>query len=372
MLAGFIRSAFGGGYLDGGIREIVWLNFSGRASESLERISSLLSSDPANYKAYLLRANCYGWFIAPDPENRRYDNSLLESLEACWNDAEKIKSSAPDYDQALYYRSLAKVVEARFKAIRGQDFFSRWATRSAKDAADELVERSPDDIDARLPLAIFHYFWGGSPIWKRIGQFALMFPRGQQELGLKMLEEIAEEGDDSKLWASLALLVIYTRNPETREQALTMAEQLHNMFPDNAIFQLVLGDCYRGLGRWVLAEAVYRSIIAKVSSRLPGYDEVVYETSRLRTVECQINLSKMDVAFNSVRDILVSNPINPEWVVPWAHLYAARIYRHRGQPKRAERALRYALDGKNYENLHKMAKEEFEAVKKMTDREVDN
>jgi hypothetical protein len=120
----------------------------------------------------------------------------------------------------------------------------------------------------------------------------------------------------------------------------------------------------------VLAEAVYRSIVTKVSSRQPGYDEVVFETSRLRAVECQINLSKLDLAFEGVRDILVSNPINPEWVVPWAHLYAARIYRQRGQPQRAERALRYALDGKDYENLHKVARDELEEVRKMIEKET--
>jgi tetratricopeptide (TPR) repeat protein len=370
LLAGFLHSLFALDYLEGRIRELVWLNFSGRAAESFERISNILASDPSNYQAYFIRANCYGWFIASNPENRRYDNSLMESLTACIEHAQKIDESTSEYAQALYFKSLAQVFEAKFKGIRGHNFLSRWATREAKATAEELVGKYPEDIDARLPLGIFHYFWGGSPIWARVAQFTIMLPRGQQELGLEMLEEIAGEGNDSKLWASVVLLYIYIQNSQYEQKALELAERLHNMFPDNAIFQLVLGDRYRGQGRWVLAEAVYRSIVTKVSSRQPGYDEVVFETSRLRAVECQINLSKLDLAFEGVRDILVSNPINPEWVVPWAHLYAARIYRQRGQPQRAERALRYALDGKDYENLHKVARDELEEVRKMIEKET--
>ncbi|MEA1997020.1 MAG: tetratricopeptide repeat protein, partial [Gemmatimonadota bacterium] len=209
-------------------------------------------------------------------------------------------------------------------------------------------------------------FWGGSSVWKRMAQFTMLMPRGQRKDGLRKLEEIAANGDDSKLWARRFLLGIYSRNPAFSRQALEMAESLHRMFPDNAIFQLALADCYRKSGRWVLAEAVYRSIDTKVSSHLPSYDEVAFEISRLRTVECRINLGKMDEAFGNVRDILVSNPINPEWVVPRAHLCAARIYRHRGQLRRAQRALKYALDGVDYENLHDVAKKELEAVEKMT------
>ena len=54
----------------------------------------------------------------------------------------------------------------------------------------------------------------------------------------------------------------------------------------------------------------------------------------------------------------------PEWIVPWAHLFAARIYRHRGEWERAERACRYALDSHDFDNLHDLAKEELKAIEK--------
>jgi len=364
VLSTLFQPDFGVEFLDGSLKDIVWLNFSGRAALIFQRVSSFISTDPSDYKAYFLRASCYGWFIAPNPANRRYDNPLLESLEACIDYAARVEEDSSEYGKALYFKALAMVVQARFKAIRGYKFSSRWATRGAKDAAEKLVEKFPDEIDAALPLAIFHAFWGGSPIWARIAQVALLVPRGDRKRGIRMLEQIAENGDDSKLWASLALLNIYSMNPHSTHKALEVAQQLHYLFPDNALFQLTLGDCYRSLGRWVLAEGVYQSILAKVKSRLPGNDEDVCEISRLRAVECQINLGKMQEAFEGVKGILTSNPINPEWVVPWAHLYAARIYRYRGDLKRAERALRYALEGRDIDKLHKAANQELEAVRK--------
>ena len=75
------------------------------------------------------------------------------------------------------------------------------------------------------------------------------------------------------------------------------------------MIQLELADSYRGLERLVLAEAVYRSILAKVNSRIPSYDEVVFEISRLRTVECQVQLEKMDDAFKMVREALFNNRV---------------------------------------------------------------
>jgi len=371
LFLAFSHPAHGDTFLSSTINELIWLNYSGRSTESFERVGSLLSSESDNYGAYLIRANCYGWFIARNPGNRRYDSPLQESLEACIDIARRIDSDSPEYGRALYFKALARVLIAKFKAIRGYDFSARWSTRGAKDAAEELFERYPDEIDAALPLAIFDATWGGSPLWQRVAQFALLLPRGQRQRGIQMLERISTEGDDSSLWASLVLLDVYRRNPGTLEKALQTAERLHNLFPDNSVIQVELGECYRGMGRWVLAEAVYRSIIAKVTSRLPGYDEVIFEISRLHAVECQVNLGKMDEAFDGMRGILVSNPINPEWVVPWAHFYAARIYRHRRQPKRAERALKYALEGKDYANLHDTAKKELEVVKKIMKEETE-
>ncbi|MBD3418442.1 hypothetical protein GF412_05695 [Candidatus Micrarchaeota archaeon] len=358
-------SARGGKFIDSSIRELIWLNFSGRSVESFERVGDLLTEDPGNYAAYLLRANCYGWFIARNPENRRYDSPLLEALDACMSRASEIDRESPEYNRALYFRALANVLQARFRALRGHNLSARWSTRGAKEAADELVERFPDDLDAALPLAIFDATWGGSPIWQRAAQFALLLPRGQRDKGIGMLEEIANRGDDSSLWASLILFDAYKSRDRTLEDALGTAERLHGLFPDNSVIQLELGECYRRLGRWVLAEVVYRSITTKVAGRVPGYDEVIFEISRLRLVECLVNLGKMDEAFDIVRAVLISNPINPEWVVPWAHLYSARIYRHRRQPQRAERSLRYALESKDFDKLHEAAERELDAVEKM-------
>jgi len=369
LFLAFSHPVHGDTFLSSTIKELVWLNYSGRSTESFERVGSVLSSQPQNYAAYLIRANCYSWFIARNPENRRYDSPLRESLEACIDIGSRIDSDSPEYGRALYFKALAQVLVARFKAIRGYGFSARWSTRGAKDSADELFERYSGEIDAALPLAIFDATWGGSPIWQRMAQFALLFPRGRRQRGIQMLEKIATEGDDSSLWASLVLLDVYKRDPSSLEKALQSAERLHKLFPDNSVIQIELGECYRQMGRWVLAEAVYRSIVAKVASRLPGYDDVVFEISRLRMVECQVNLEKMNEAFEGVRGILVSNPINPEWVVPWAHYYAARIYRHRRQPRRAERSLKYALEGKDQANLHQSAKKELEVVEKMLEEE---
>ena len=371
ILAGALwHGLWAGNFLGPRYRELVWLNFSGRATESFERIGGLLSENPQDYRAYFIRAECYAWFIASNWESHRYDNQLLESLEACLRYAERVRRDSPEYLQARFFRALALVEQSRFKAMRDLGMFTPWSGRAARSAAEELARLAPDQLDARLPLAIFHYYWGGRPLLTRMGQFMLLLPRGEQAQGLALLERISRDGDDCRLWADLVLLHIYARGPGgNREQTLRLVERLHNMFPDNATFQLTLGDCYRQGERWVLAEGVYRSVTAKVASRVPSYDEVIYETGRLRTVECQVQLGKMDEAFNGVRGILTSNPINPEWVVPWAHYYAARIYRQWGQPRRAERALRYATDGTDHENLHKLVEKELEEVRRMLNQD---
>jgi len=117
-------------------------------------------------------------------------------------------------------------------------------------------------------------------------------------------------GKATKLWAELILMDIYSKESGTADEALRTAEHLHEVFPDNAFFQLSLADCYRERRQWAPAEWVYGSIQEKVMKRTPGYDEVVFEVSRLRTVECQVRLGKMEEAFNTVREILITNPIN--------------------------------------------------------------
>ncbi|MBW7997536.1 MAG: hypothetical protein FVQ81_13360 [Candidatus Glassbacteria bacterium] len=368
MLAGPVSLA-AGPFLDNQIRELVWLNCSGMAVESFGSVGTLISEQPDNYAAYLLRANCYGWFIARNPENRMYDNSLIESLDACIEHAENVDKKSPRYGHALYYRALAAVLKARFRALRGYQISSRWGTRGAKDVADQLAGHFPEDINARLPQAIFDATWGGSSIWQRVVLFTLTIPRGNRERGLATLEEISGQNGDSRLWAMLVLLDIYMADENASQKYLETAEKLHNLFPDNSVVQLELADSYRRLERWVLAEAVYRSILAKVNNRIASYDEVVFEISRLRMVESKVNLLKMDEAFQVVHEILISNPINPDWVIPWAHYWTARIYVHRDEPLRARRALGYARDGKDFNKLHERSDKLKDRVKKMIEEQ---
>ncbi len=354
-------------FFEGDVAELVWLNFSGRAAESFEHVGEILARDPGDYRAFFIRSTCYGWLNAINPESRRYDNQFLESLDACIKNAEKVNRKGPDYGRALFFRTMALITEARFKAFRGYDISSRWTTRTVIKSADELEKIYPEELDARFPRAVFNYYWGGSSMAGRVSQFLLTLPRGSREEGLKVLQECARRGDGTRLWAELTLLEIYRSEPSTAEQALEKAQRLHELFPDNSYFQLALADCYRERRQWVLAEAVYRSIQAKVLSRTSGYDEQTFEISRLRTVECEVRLGKMEEAFGIVREILVANPINPEWIVPWAHYYAARIYRQRGQFKRAERACEYALNGADYQGLHKVSREELEIIRRLAD-----
>ena len=351
-------------YLEGPIGELVLLNFSGRATESFEQVGNLLAAEPENYRAYLIRAACYAWFMALNPDNRRYHNQFIESLNSCIEHSSRVEPSSPEYSRALFFKGMAMIAQARFKAIRGKYISARWSTRGARETAEELVTLVPQDIDAWLPLAVFHYFWGGSSVWKRMAQFAALMPRGKKELGLSLLEDCAAKGEDTRLWAGVILLGIYMEKDGDTGKALNLAQRLNNSFPNNAVLYLILGDCYRKLARWEQAESAYRNITAKVLSRVSSYDEVVFEISRLRTVESQVKLGKMEEAFAGVRSILISNPMQPEWIVPWAHLFAARIYRHRGEWERAERACRYALDSHDFDNLHDLAKEELKAIEK--------
>ncbi|MCE5270553.1 hypothetical protein LLH00_04645 [bacterium] len=356
-------------FFEGEISELIWLSFSGRAADSFERVGVLLSHDPNDYRAYFIRATCYGWLNAVNPENRRYDNQFIESLDACIEYADKVNQKAPDFGRSLFFRTLALVTEARFKAFRGYSISSRWTTRAVIKAADELEQLYPEELDARFPRAVFDYYWGGSSMAGRVSQFLLTLPRGSREDGLKTLQECAHRGDGTRLWAELTLLDIYREDPANAEQALHSAERLHELFPDNAYFQVALADAYRERRQWVLAEAVYRSIQAKALNRLPGYDDVAFEISRLRTAECEVKLGKIEEAFGTVREILLANPINPEWIVPWAHYYAARVYRQRGQFKRAERACEYALNGVDYNDLHKVSREELETIRRLSENE---
>ncbi len=358
-----------GPFLNEQISKLVWLNCNGRAVQCFERVGDLISEQPDNYAAYLLRANCYGWFIARNPDNRMYDNPLIESLDACIERAERVDEDSPEYGRALYFNALGRVMLAKFKAVRGYQFTSRWGTRGAADAADELIKRYPDNLDARLPRAIFDATWGGSSFWQRMALFTLTMPRGNRERGIRTLEEIAENDGDSRFWAMLVLMDIYMADQSTAQQYLETAEKLHTLFPDNSVIQQELADSFRRLERWVLAEAVYRSILTKVNNQVQSYDEVVFEISRLRMVECQVNLLKMDEAFKVVREILISNPINPDWVVPWAHYWSARIYAHRGELMRAIRAVEYARDGKDFNKLHEHTDRLKDRVKKMIEEQ---
>ena len=114
---------------------------------------------------------------------------------------------------------------------------------------------------------------------------------------------------------------------------------------------------------WPEAENTYLNITAKVLSRVPSYDDRVYEISRIRTVEAQIETGKLEEAFAGLKSILIANPISPDWIVPWAHYYASQVYRSKGMWDRAKRACEYALESDDYDGLHGAAEKELDKVK---------
>ncbi len=215
------------------------------------------------------------WKMMPNSDIETYDQVFLNYMDLSIDKAQNLYKKDPENAEAAFFLAAAYAFKSRLHSER-----KHWtkATFNGKSSlkylrkGKETKELSPELL---LGDALYNYYsiWipENYPMLKPI---MLLFRKGDQALGLQQLKEVAQNAFYTRTEAQYFLMRIYRSDENRPDEALPIAEYLHQTFPDNAYFHRYYASILYTLGRIQQLESTSKEILDRIAANKTGYEAI--------------------------------------------------------------------------------------------------
>ncbi|GJM28474.1 MAG: hypothetical protein DHS20C17_11090 [Cyclobacteriaceae bacterium] len=244
--------------------------------EKADRQFRWLAQDyPDHPLPYFLLGLSQWWRMAPNIDNESYDETFMQYMDQSLDLAQKLYDKDPENVEANFFLAAGYGFKGRLLAERKN---WRKAALAGKNAL-KYLEKSSDKSDLSPEFlfgdALYNYYsvWipENYPILKPILVF---FKRGDKELGIKQLQEVATNAFYTRTEAQSYLMRILAIEEQELIRALQVSEYLSTTFPDNSYFHRFYARLLYTTGKHWQAEKESLNIIQKIDSGKVGYGPV--------------------------------------------------------------------------------------------------
>ena len=200
----------------------------------------------------------YWWRIEVDVSNKKYDETFVKYLDRAIAKAEVMYEADETNKEAAFFLAAGYGFQSRLYSERKSWTKAAWAGRNALKYMD--LSRGEEEFNPELLLgdALFNYFseWipENYPLLKPV---MALFPKGNKELGLQQLEQVANNAFYTRVEAQYFLFRLYASEEKEPFKALQISEYLHGKFPNNPYFHRSYARHLYTVGRWT--ESVVQS-----------------------------------------------------------------------------------------------------------------
>lgn len=228
---------------------------------------------PEHPLPYFLLGLSTWWKIAPDVENDTYDDLFIDQMDVVIDKAETLLDEDPKNKEAAFFLAGAYGFQGRLYSER-----KSWtrATFAGKNALKYLnLSRGEEELGPELLLgdALFNYFsvWipENYPLLKPV---VAMFPKGNKALGLKQLEDVAQNAFYARIEAQYFLFRLYASEEKQPYKALAITDYLHGKFPNNPYFHRSYARHLYTVGRITEAKEISEEILQRIDDKWTGYE----------------------------------------------------------------------------------------------------
>jgi hypothetical protein len=241
-----------------------------------KQFRSLRRRYPNHPMPYFLMGLSTWWKIVPtNVQTKLYDRPFYAYMDTTIAKAEALYEKDSKNYEACFFLSAAYGFAGRLQAERGS-----WpkATVSARRAlkylelSQEANGLSPEFLFGQ---ALFNYYavWipDNYPLLKPV---LLLFPKGNKQVGLQQLRNVADNGVYVGPEAKVFLMRILNNEEGNPAQAMPISRNLAAKFPDNGYFQRFYALLCFNEGEFRDCERVSREILDKINRGYPGYEGI--------------------------------------------------------------------------------------------------
>lgn len=220
-----------------------------------------------------LMALGYWWRIELDVSNKKYDQVFINYLDKAIEKASGLLERDKKNKEAAFFLAAGYGFQGRLYSERQSWTKAAWAGRNALKYME--MSRGETEFNPELLLgdALFNYFsvWipENYPIMKPV---MALFPKGNKALGLKQLEQVAENAFYARIEAQYFLFRLYASEEKRPNDALRISEYLVQKYPNNPYFHRSYARHLYAVGRWSETKQVSLQILERIDSKMIGYE----------------------------------------------------------------------------------------------------
>ncbi|HEV3484064.1 MAG TPA: hypothetical protein VG106_01555, partial [Vicinamibacterales bacterium] len=206
----------------------------------------------------------------PPPEMDREFRELVARAKEL---SERRIRAAPRDPVARYNLGAVLGIEASYVAtVEGRMLAGFKAARRAYDEHEKVLELNPLMKDAGLVVGTYRYIVSTLSLPLRMMAYVAGFGGGR-ERGIRMLEETAAAGGETRTDAMFGLVLMYNRE-KRYDDALRVLEELRRLYPRNRLVVLEAGSTALRGGQAQRAEALLsqglQMLTRDTRPRVPG------------------------------------------------------------------------------------------------------
>jgi hypothetical protein len=176
------------------------------------------------------------WQILVDPESRRLDKRLIETVHAAVEASTAWTRREPDDAEAWFYLGGSYAPLVQLRVLRGDRIAAARDANKIRAALERALQLDPDLDDAYFGIGMYHYYADVAPAYAKVLRWLLLLPGGDRTKGLR---EIVQARDHAQLLAGEAdfqIQQIYLWYEHRPRDALALLESLDERYPSNPVF----------------------------------------------------------------------------------------------------------------------------------------
>ena len=221
---------------------------------------------------YFLDGLNYWWQIVPNFSEEKYDAPFSASMDTAILLAKRLYNEINQVEGA-FFLAAAYAFKGRLYSDRGKYMQSAWLTRQTLKYLSEVRGKESYSPELLFGDGLFNYY----SVWIRenyptLKPLMAFFPKGDKQLGIEQLREVASNGFYSRIEAQYYLMRILTLEEKDLEGGTRIANYLHSTYPNNAYFHRFYNRTLYLKGDYQRALVEAQEILMKIDSGYVGYE----------------------------------------------------------------------------------------------------
>ncbi len=325
--------------------------------------NTLIERDPKDPTGYFLAAMGEWWKIYLNKNDESNDENYRTAVDRCLRVCDERLDENENDDWALFLRGGVVGYRGFLNGLRDNWLAAVDDGREGLSLLKRCVELNPSNKDALLGIGLYNY--AVNYVTERypfLKALLFFFPSGNKEEGFSQLRDCIENARFARTEATVVMSYVYLSYEKNYYEAEKYSRKFYEQYPENPVAEKYLANSLTGQGRWIESIALWDSILTKIDSSRPGYNDSYLKREALyyKGLCCQ-KTGRLDEAVNFYTESLnMSRGLDKDKQSPmqvFSALGLGMVYDMKGNRSEAIRYYDMVLEMRDVEGSHDLAGE---------------